>query len=338
MKSIAVIGATGHTGRFVVHELERRGLPVRLVGRDKTKLADLSRMHSSEFRMVDLEDPASPRAALEGAAAVINCAGPFLDTALPVIDAAIALGIHYLDVAPEQVAVQTIFEQRADIVRSAGITALPGAAFYGGLADLLASAVLLDGDAPEKINVRVGLDSWQPTLGTRLTGQRNVAPRVIQRGGALQVLSAPTPRDRWDFGGIGEREIAVVPLSEIITIASHIPAREITSWMNVEALRDISDSETPPPQPVDARGRSAQRFIMDVEVIQGGWRSLATARGQDIYYVTAPIVAEATERLVDGSAKRQPGVFALGSLFDARSFLSALGSDTLETSYSRENV
>ena len=31
--SIAVYGATGHTGQFVVHEAQRRGLPVVAVGR-----------------------------------------------------------------------------------------------------------------------------------------------------------------------------------------------------------------------------------------------------------------------------------------------------------------
>ena len=35
---LAVIGATGHTGEFVVAELTRRGWPVILAGRDRTRL------------------------------------------------------------------------------------------------------------------------------------------------------------------------------------------------------------------------------------------------------------------------------------------------------------
>ncbi len=72
---------------------------------------------------------------MAGAAAVINCAGPFLDTATPVIEAALRAGIHYLDVAAEQAAARAAFEQFSDSARSAGVTILPAMGFYGGLAD-----------------------------------------------------------------------------------------------------------------------------------------------------------------------------------------------------------
>ena len=35
---IALLGATGHTGEFVVAQLTRRGRPVILAGRDRTRL------------------------------------------------------------------------------------------------------------------------------------------------------------------------------------------------------------------------------------------------------------------------------------------------------------
>jgi len=47
------------------------------------------------------------------------------------------------------------------------------------------------------------------------------------------------------------------------------------------------------------------------------------ARGRDIYAVTAPIVAEAAERIVAGRV-RTTGAVALGELFDADDFLAAL--------------
>jgi short subunit dehydrogenase-like uncharacterized protein len=82
---------------------------------------------------------------LAGVAAVVNCAGPFLDTALPVVEAALRAEIPYLDVAAEQAAVQAIRARDAD-ARRAGVTVLPAAAFYGGLADLLAPS------GPSKLN------------------------------------------------------------------------------------------------------------------------------------------------------------------------------------------
>ncbi|MEU8657784.1 saccharopine dehydrogenase NADP-binding domain-containing protein, partial [Actinoplanes philippinensis] len=83
-KRIAVPGAAGHTGRFVVAELEQRGLTPVPCGRG-TEL-------DAAFRDVD---------------AVINCAGPFHATAAPAIEAAIRAGIPYLDVTAEVEVTQT---------------------------------------------------------------------------------------------------------------------------------------------------------------------------------------------------------------------------------------
>jgi short subunit dehydrogenase-like uncharacterized protein len=82
-KPVAVVGATGHTGRFVVDELQRRGFRVILIGRNAQKLAAIASAYpGSATRVAQVEDPGSLDDALTGAAAVINCAGPFLDTAL----------------------------------------------------------------------------------------------------------------------------------------------------------------------------------------------------------------------------------------------------------------
>jgi short subunit dehydrogenase-like uncharacterized protein len=49
---------------------------------------------------------------------VVNCAGPFLDTALPVVEAALRAKIPYLDVAAEQAAAQSIRARDADARRA----------------------------------------------------------------------------------------------------------------------------------------------------------------------------------------------------------------------------
>ena len=82
---IVVFGASGHTGRFVVAELVRRGWAPVLAGRDAVKLTALCEAYPmSEVRVATVDDPTSLDAALRDAGAVINCAGPFLDTATPV--------------------------------------------------------------------------------------------------------------------------------------------------------------------------------------------------------------------------------------------------------------
>jgi short subunit dehydrogenase-like uncharacterized protein len=77
-QAVAVFGAYGHTGRFVVAELRDRGFAPILVGRDAGKLQTLAASHPGvEHRVASVDDPASLDQALQGAAAVVNCAGPF---------------------------------------------------------------------------------------------------------------------------------------------------------------------------------------------------------------------------------------------------------------------
>src|SRR4051794_10100010 len=93
MTLVLVYGAYGHTGRFVVAELRKRGFEPVLSGRDAARLPG--------GRPASVDDPASLDRALDGVAAVINCAGPFAATARPVAEAAIRAGVPCVDVAAE---------------------------------------------------------------------------------------------------------------------------------------------------------------------------------------------------------------------------------------------
>src|SRR4051812_3159164 len=99
-RTVAVFGAYGHTGRFVVARLLDRGFVPVLSGRDAVKLKALAASGPGlDVRPASVDDPDSLDRALAGAAAVINCAGPFAVTAAPVIEAGLRAGIPYVDVA-----------------------------------------------------------------------------------------------------------------------------------------------------------------------------------------------------------------------------------------------
>ena len=120
--SIAVYGASGHTGGFVLAALRARGYtPIALGRADATP-----------------DNPAALDRALRPAAAVINCAGPFAITATSLIDSAIRAGIPYVDVCAE-------IETTADTLTryaTAPIPVLPATAFFCTLADLPTTAAL----------------------------------------------------------------------------------------------------------------------------------------------------------------------------------------------------
>lgn len=323
--TVTVFGAYGHTGRLVVSELKRRGSKPILSGRDAAKLNAAKASHpGSEARVASVDDPASLERAISGAAAVINCAGPFADTSGPVIEAAIRAGIHYLDVTAEQATALAAFERFADAAREANVVVAPAMAFYGGLGDLLATAAMGDWAAADEIRIAVALDSWKPTPGTRLTAQRNPGRRSVVSSNRLEFLADPPPARTWNFPApFGTQNVVGFPLTEIIAISRHLRTPEVHTYMNLAPIRDIHDPGTPAPAGADESGRSEQTFVVDAIVQKGSEERRATAHGRDIYAITAPIVAEAALRIVSGRVKRT-GVAAAGELFDAEDFLRSL--------------
>lgn len=327
-KLVAVYGAYGHTGKFVVTELVRRGWSLVLSGRDPERLRSLGRgIPGALVRAASVDDAASLDAMLHGVKAVVNCAGPFLDTARPLIEAALRAGVHYLDLTAEQESARQTFERYGELSRAAGVTVLPAVAFYGGLADLLATAAAGEWKHMDAVEVGVALDGWSPTEGTRRTGTRNTFPRRVVTGGHLSELPAPPPSRRWSFPKpFGDQEVVAVPLSEVVAIHSHLRADEVHAFINSTALHDLADPATPPPTAADDSGRSAQVFVVEVIVRQGSEVRRAAARGRDIYAATAPLVGEALDRVAEGRV-RGPGVWSAGAAFDPADFLLALQPD-----------
>lgn len=323
---VGVFGANGHTGRFVAAELQRRGLPARWIGRDHAALSALqATLNNGDICVASVEDASSLAHAFNGLRAVINCAGPFFDTSRSVIAAAIAAGCHYLDVTAEQVTVLDTISAFDDRAKAAGLVVMPAMAFFGGLADLLVTSAANEWPNVDDIEIAVALDSWHPTLGTRLTGDRNTATRLIVRNGVLAPMPSPPPTSLWHFPQpFGSQSVTCVALSEIIMLSRHVNADSITSYMTLKPLADLSDRTTPPPRRADAFGRSDQLFAMSVRVRRGAELREATVGGRDIYAVSAPLVAEACVRLLNGAKRDWAGVRSPGEIFDARDFLAEL--------------
>ncbi|MFF3996156.1 saccharopine dehydrogenase family protein [Streptomyces cyaneofuscatus] len=369
-RTVAVFGAYGHTGRFVVAELRARGFRPVLIGRDPDKLKALAygtEAHGTgawgtedraaeawgtggraaegygtedraagaygtapDIRTASADDPASVDRALTGAAAVINCAGPFATTAAPVIEAALRAGIPYLDVAAEIEANLDTFAHYAERAHEARALIVPAMAFFGGFGDLLATAAMGDWATADEVHIAYGLSSWHPTAGTRTAGavsreRRGAGRRIRYTAGRLEHRDDAPPTLEWPFPEpLGPRTvIGEFTMADVVTVPSHLTVPEVRTYMTAEAARDLSSPDTPAPAAVDERGRSDQTFLVDVVVRSGGAERRAVARGQDIYAVTAPLVVEAAERVLTGRT-RAVGVASAGRMFDAPDFLRAL--------------
>jgi hypothetical protein len=327
---VAVFGAAGHTGRFVVIELLRRGIVPIAIGRDLAGLtaADFGECEVTR-RRASVDDVESLDRALRGAHAVINCAGPFLETADAVAAAALRAGIHYLDVTAEQQSARATLDKYDIPAGQAGIAVVPAVGFYGGFTDLLVTAALADWDRADTIEIMIGLDSWHPTRGTRITGERNTARRMVIADGQLAPVAQPPAEKHWIFGEpLGLQAMIEVPLSEVILIGRHVKTKELHTYLSRLALDDIRDPATPAPKPIDATGRSAQRFVVDAVAKRDGESRRITAQGRDIYAFSAPLVCEVAACLLEGKFS-STGAHPPGAIFDALQILSALTPDPL---------
>ncbi|MFE6286136.1 saccharopine dehydrogenase NADP-binding domain-containing protein [Streptomyces sp. NPDC057877] len=337
-RTVAVFGAYGHTGRFVVAELLERGFTPVLSGRDADKLKALAAAHPGlDARPASTDDPASLDRALADADVVVNCAGPFATTAAPLIEAALRAGIPYVDVAAEIEANADTFAHFGARARDAGTLIVPAMAFFGGLGDLLATAALGDDTVADEAHIAYGLSGWHPTAGTRVAGEvsrgRRGGRRVRYTNGRLEYHGDDLTTLKWPFPDpLGPRPvIGEFTMADVVTLPSHLSIPEVRTYMSVEAAGDLSAPDTPAPVAADEHGRSAQTFLVDVVVRRGDDERHVAARGRDIYAVTAPLVVEAVDRILTGRT-RTVGVASAGAAFHAAEFLGALAPHiSLET-------
>lgn len=304
---VAVFGAYGHTGRFVVAELAARGHDPVLLGRDPERL----RSADFETRVASVDD-----IPLTGVAAVINTAGPFATTAAPVIEAALRAGIPYVDVAAEIEANADTFARFGD----RGGMVVPAMAFFGGLGDLLVTAAMGDWVAADEVHVAYGLSSWHPTAGTLAAGAVSSARRGGRRvrfiGGRLSYHDDVLPVLDWPFPDGPRRVIGEFSMADVVTVPSHVAVSEVRTYMSADAASDLA---------AGGERRSAETFVVDVVVRAGGEERRMSARGRDIYAVSAPLAVEAVERLLSGRTLTT-GVASAGAMFDAADFLRALSA------------
>ena len=323
--TVAVFGATGYTGRFVVTELLRRGLTPVAVARNPVALRDTDFGAADAIRRhATVDDPASLDHAFTGAGVVINCAGPFIDTAHPVASAALRTGCHYLDVCAEQPTAAKTLRVFHKAARLAEVAVVPSMAFYGGLADLMATAALAGADTAESIDVMIGLDSWHPTRGTRVTIDRKALGDLAITDGQPQPVPSPPARRIWDFGApLHVHDVVELPFTEMTLIPRHIHLQELHNYVSEIAVREVLDPTTTPPTTDSSSRPSPQHFTIEVIVRGDQIQRRASMRGRDIYAISAPLLGEAAQQLLDGNFS-DPGAHAPGEIFDATAILTAL--------------
>lgn len=121
-------GATGYVGEVAARVALEYGLRPILAGRDAVNLRRQAAELGVEYRVSGLDDPNILDQALKDVSVVLHCAGPYLNTSKPMVDACLRTGVHYLDLTGE-IPVYEALAARDTEARARGIMLLPGVGF-----------------------------------------------------------------------------------------------------------------------------------------------------------------------------------------------------------------
>lgn len=104
---VVVYGASGYTGEHVMWKLAERGIPFIAAGRNKARLVQRTaaqpELRGARYEVIEVaHDEAALTRLFKGKTVVHNLVGPFAQLGEPVIRAALAAGVHYLDATGEQ--------------------------------------------------------------------------------------------------------------------------------------------------------------------------------------------------------------------------------------------
>src|SRR5919106_5045232 len=136
--TVAVYGATGHTGRLVVSELASQGVECVIGGREPRRVAELAERQRGvvDARTAGLEDPGSLKALLAGCDVVVNCAGSLAGEGM--VRAAIETGTHYVDPAGKQPFIRKLFERYGEAASRREVALVPALGFDYAPGDCIA--------------------------------------------------------------------------------------------------------------------------------------------------------------------------------------------------------
>ena len=311
MKPVLVYGATGVTGRRCVTTLEASGTPYLVGGRDGARLEDAAGPGCRGIRVADARAIGS---AFDGIGCVLSAAGPFARFGLPVLDAAIAAGAHYVDTTAEQ-SFMRMARSRHDAAVAAGVTALPACGVEYLPMFLLAA---LAGDGP--VESYIWLDDFLPTQGS-------VRSMVSMAG----VGPTPWPR-RVRFGERSGSALRIPGAEEVFVhpdSRTHLALRWFEAWpfaltwlpaklLKPDRFADAIAARVTDPTPDQ---QAADGFTV---VVRRAGRTLRLD-GRDVYGSTAVYAAAVARMLVAGGARRA-GVVDAGSALDPQAVLTAIGA------------
>ncbi|MDO9367969.1 MAG: saccharopine dehydrogenase NADP-binding domain-containing protein [Sphingopyxis sp.] len=238
---VLLIGATGVFGsRLAERAAMEAGIALTLAARDRGKLDALAaRLGGPPVRQLDRTRITA--ADLAGCDVVIDAAGPFQISAPTLIEAAIAAGVHYIDLADGRAFVAAIGTHDSAAM-SAGVSVTTGASSVPALSHAVIDRLTRRGTAEQWVQVddiRVGIFPGNRAPRGLAVVQAILSyvghPVRVWRGGAWTDVPGWGQTHRWTVPGVGKRWASVCDTpDQDLLVQRYLPRRSAEFFAGLE--------------------------------------------------------------------------------------------------------
>jgi short subunit dehydrogenase-like uncharacterized protein len=321
MSELLVYGSYGYTGALVAEKAVAEGLDPILAGRSREAVEEQATALDCRERVFAAENPATVADYLEGVDVVLNCAGPFVRTAEPFVEACLTTGTHYLDITGEWQVFRDVADQ-GDRATESGVMLLPGVGFDVVPSDCLAAH--LHDRLPSATELSLALGGLGGTSrGTAMTMVENIGEDgVVRRDGEL--VRVPTAHeDREIPFSYGDRTAMAIPWGDVVTAyhSTGIPNVTVYSETHPKTVARLRRFRRLLPFLSTAPAQSVLKWLVDRrvdgpdeqqldegsgelwgEAIGGGDRVVSRLRTPNPYALTRDTALLTARRALDGDA------------------------------------
>ena len=320
--TLLVYGSYGYAGSLIAREAVGTGRKPLLAGRRAEPLEEQATDLGLEHEAFGLAHPGIVESHVEAVDAVLNCAGPFSATADPLLDACLATGTDYLDIAGRVDVIESVAERDRDAER-AGVTVLPAVGFDVVPTDCLAAALDAEVGGADRLTLSIdGLGTFSPGTVKSIIESLD-RPGLVREGGEIRTVPVAWKTREFDFGSeVGAKTGVTVPWGVISTAYYSTGVGEIETYATVpepavsamrrgrplvpllgfepvkRLLSAVADRFVSGPTPAE-RARSTSR-IWGEAATDGGDRAVARLTTPDTYDLTAATAVESARRVLAG--------------------------------------
>jgi short subunit dehydrogenase-like uncharacterized protein len=315
-------GATGFVGHAIAHLAVEYDLEPVLAGRNAASLEKLAAELGVESLVFDLQDPHKIEQALKDITVVLHCAGPFLYTSKPMVEACLQTGTHYLDLTGEIPVYEALAARDAE-AKARGIMLLPGTGFDVVPTDCL--AVHLKGRLPSATHLTLAFQVEGPAglpPGTQRTGIELIPyGNLVRRNGRIERPEHATktrlidfgqgsvPTDRLTWGDVFTGYYSTgIPNIENYTVWPKAVRQQLAVLnslrpiLKLAAMRNLAKLGVKPGPTAEARARTVAHVWGEVEDDQGR-KAASRLHGPEAGVVwTARAALAAVRKVLAGNA------------------------------------